>query len=73
MPFYTIDFDQSRLKVFIQEDEVQVKRLKNHVLGHLEGVNYSGLIIYMIEGNNRFILDDNEIIDNEQILTLEID
>jgi hypothetical protein len=70
---YNIEIEGRIIQVPSEEDEMSVKRLKNHILRHFEQINYDNLVVFLRENNSIFGLDDNELVDCSQNFILEIE
>jgi hypothetical protein len=73
MVFYSVKLNNSQLNILAEEEEMSTKRLKNHILRHLDKVNYDNLHLYIQSDESVFHLDENELVDCDQEFVLEID
>ena len=73
MPYYKFQYNDGKISIKIEDEELQVKRLKNQILRHFDKINYDSLTIFLFENGATFTLDDNEIVDSEMNFVLEIE
>lgn len=73
MPFYKFLYNNNNISINIEDEELQVKRLKNQILMNFERITYDSLTVFLFENGSTFRLDDNEIVDSEMDFVLEID
>ena len=73
MPYYKFQYNDGKISINIEDEELQVKRLKNQILRHFDKISYDSLSIFLQENGNTYSLDDNEIVDSEMEFVLEID
>ena len=69
---YKIKYTTKTIHVESDEEEMTSKRLKNHILMHIDKLSYDNLKLFMVEDFNAFALDDNEIVDFSQDFILEV-
>ena len=69
---YNIKYANKTIQVECVEEEMTSKRLKNHILMHIDKLSYDNLKLFMVEDFNAFSLDDNEIVDFSQDFILEV-
>ena len=72
MYVYNIKYTNKTIQVECVEEEMSSKRLKNHILMHIDKLSYDNLKLFMVEDFNAFSLDDNEIVDFSQDFILEV-
>tara|TARA_A100001035_G_C27379343_1_gene319285 strand:- start:132 stop:395 length:264 start_codon:yes stop_codon:yes gene_type:complete len=72
MAVFNVIYQRKLIQVKVDEPEITVKRLKNNILGKFERITYDNLKVFMVEDENVFSLDDNEIVDEDMSFILEI-
>lgn len=72
MAVFNVIYQRKLIQVNVDETEITVKRLKNNILGKFERITYDNLKVFMVEEENVFSLDDNEIVDDDMSFILEI-
>lgn len=72
MVCYYIKYLDQIITVTTDEEEMSTKRLKNHILGELDGVVYDNLTLRLVEDNTVYSMDDNELVEYDQAFLLEI-
>ena len=73
MPYFNIQYVGSKMSLLVDEEELQVKRLKNLILSYFSQINFSDVSLFIYGLNDKICeLDDNETIDSESQLFLEI-
>jgi hypothetical protein len=73
MGFFIVDYNGSTINVPSETEEMTVRRLKNNILRYFKKINYNHLFMYLVEDDETFKLDDNEIVDCDQTFILEIE
>lgn len=73
MPYYKFQYNGGKISIKIEDEELQVKRLKNQILMSFDKLTFDSLSIFLLENNSTYSLDDNEIVDSEMEFILEID
>lgn len=73
MPYYKFQYNGGKISIKIEDEELQVKRLKNQILMHFDNLTFDSLSIFLLENDASYSLDDNEIVDSEMEFILEID
>ena len=74
MTYYTFEYIGSKMHLFVDEEEIQVKRLKNYILRYFSQNRYEDISLFIngIDEDKIYELDDNEIVDSETKIFLEI-
>ena len=57
----------------IQGYEITCRRVKNHILGLFENINYKDINLFIEQNNRESELDDNEILDEESTINCYIE
>tara|TARA_B100002019_G_C21052740_1_gene490052 strand:+ start:518 stop:751 length:234 start_codon:yes stop_codon:yes gene_type:complete len=73
MPYYKFQYNGGKISIKLEDEELQVTRLKNQILMHFDKISFDSLSIFLLENGNTYSLDDNEIVDSEMEFVLEID
>ena len=75
MPYYTFLYNDGKISIKIDDEELQVKRLKNQLLRSFNMINYDSMSILLYEKvtDTTYKLDDNEIVDSDMRFVLKID
>ena len=73
MAYFTVKYQGNNLDIALDSDEVQVTRLKNHILPKFKSdVKFQDLNILLVQNNTEYLLDNNEVIDSDLDLVLEV-
>ena len=72
MVCYYIKYLNRIITITTDEEGMAAKRLKNHILGELDGVSYDNITLRLVEENTVYSLDDNELVEYDQDFLLEI-
>ena len=73
MPYYKFQYNGGKISIKIEDEELQVKRLKNQILRSFDNITFDSLSIFLLDNDTSYSLDDNEIVDSEMEFILEID
>ena len=73
---FTINIFDKTIEISVDEIigyEITSKRLKNHLLGIIENVNYNDINLFIETNNRESELDDNEILDEDLAINCYIE